>query len=71
MRFRSTIRKRAAKFESDIADSYNRAKELESKVGAPFEKEAHYHQLSRRRARLRRNSTLPRISYNFRHHKNR
>jgi len=30
---------RAAKLKTDIADSQKRAKELEGKVGAPFEKE--------------------------------
>jgi hypothetical protein len=43
---------RAAKFESDIVDSHKRAKELESKVGAPFEKEERYQQLSRRQSEI-------------------
>ena len=43
---------RAAKLESDIADSHKRAKELESKVGAPFEKEERYQQLSRRQSEI-------------------
>jgi N12 class adenine-specific DNA methylase/adenine-specific DNA methylase len=39
---------RATKLENDITDSHKRAKELEGKVGAPFEKEERYQQLSRR-----------------------
>ncbi|HLX69418.1 MAG TPA: hypothetical protein VKV04_07310 [Verrucomicrobiae bacterium] len=39
---------RAARLESDIADSQIRAKELEAKVGAPFEKEKRYQELTRR-----------------------
>ncbi len=43
---------RAAKLESDITDSHRRAKELESKVGAPFEKEERYQQLCRRQSEI-------------------
>ena len=43
---------RAAKLETDIADSHKRAKELESKVGAPFEKEERYQHLSRRQSEI-------------------
>jgi hypothetical protein len=39
---------RATKLDTDIADSQKRAKELEGKVGAPFEREARYLELSRR-----------------------
>ena len=38
--------------ETDIADSHKRAKELESKVGAPFEKEERYQQLIRRQSEI-------------------
>jgi hypothetical protein len=43
---------RAAKLECDIADSHKRAKELESKVGAPFEKEERYQELSRHQSEI-------------------
>ncbi|MCI0744588.1 MAG: hypothetical protein L0Y58_04195, partial [Verrucomicrobia subdivision 3 bacterium] len=39
---------RAAKLEADIADAHKRGKELETKVGAPFEKEQRYQELTRR-----------------------
>jgi hypothetical protein len=39
---------RAAKLDTDIADAQKRAKELEGKVGAPFERETRYQELSRR-----------------------
>ncbi len=39
---------RASKLETDIADAHKRTKELEAKVGATFEKEERYQQLSRR-----------------------
>jgi hypothetical protein len=39
---------RAAKLDSDIADAHKRERELESKVGAHFEHEERYHQLTRR-----------------------
>jgi hypothetical protein len=41
---------RAARLEGDIADSQKRAKELEAKVGAPFEKEERYQELTRRQS---------------------
>jgi N12 class adenine-specific DNA methylase len=43
---------RAARLESDIRDSQKRATELEAKVGAPFEKEERYHQLSKRQSEI-------------------
>jgi hypothetical protein len=43
---------RAAKLEADIADAQKRAKELESKVGAPFEHEERYQQLTRRQSEI-------------------
>jgi hypothetical protein len=43
---------RAAKLEADIADVHKRAKDLESKVGAPFEKEEHYQELCRRQSEI-------------------
>jgi hypothetical protein len=43
---------RAARLEADIKDSQKRAVELETKVGAPFEKEARYHQLVKRQAEI-------------------
>jgi hypothetical protein len=39
---------RAAKLESDIADSQKRAKELEAKIGAPFDREERYQMLIHR-----------------------
>jgi hypothetical protein len=39
---------RATKLEADIVDTHKRGKELESKVGAPFEHEERYQQLCRR-----------------------
>ena len=39
---------RGARLESDISDDHKRAKELEIKVGAPFEKETRYQELTRR-----------------------
>jgi predicted nucleic acid-binding Zn-ribbon protein len=39
---------RASKLEADITDAQKRTKELETKVGATFEKENRYQQLSRR-----------------------
>src|SRR6267143_3064045 len=35
------------KFSIELTDSYKRAMELEAKVGAPFEKEERYQELSR------------------------
>jgi N12 class adenine-specific DNA methylase len=43
---------RATKLEADIADALKRTKELETKVGAPFEKEEHYQQLCRRQSEI-------------------
>jgi hypothetical protein len=43
---------RAAKLESDIKDSQKRATELETKVGAPFEKEDRYHLLVKRQSEI-------------------
>jgi len=43
---------RATKLETDIADAQKRAKELETKVGAPFEKEEHYQHLCRRQSEI-------------------
>jgi hypothetical protein len=39
---------RASRLEFDIADATKRAKELETKVGAHFDREERYHQLARR-----------------------
>jgi hypothetical protein len=43
---------RGARLESDIQDSQKRAKELESKVGAAFEHEERYHELSKRQSEI-------------------
>jgi predicted nucleic acid-binding Zn-ribbon protein len=43
---------RAAKLETDIADAQKRTKELETKVGATFEKEDRYQQLNRRQSEI-------------------
>lgn len=43
---------RATKLESDIADAQKRTKELETKVGALFEKEEHYQHLCRRQSEI-------------------
>jgi N12 class adenine-specific DNA methylase/predicted O-methyltransferase YrrM len=43
---------RATKLETDITDSQKRAKELESKVGAPFEREKRYHELVERQQQI-------------------
>ncbi|MFO1511301.1 MAG: DEAD/DEAH box helicase family protein [Verrucomicrobiota bacterium] len=43
---------RATKLEADIADAHKRAKELETKVGAAFEKEEHYQHLCRRQSEI-------------------
>jgi hypothetical protein len=43
---------RATKLEADIADAHKRAKELETKVGAAFEKEDHYQRLCRRQSEI-------------------
>ena len=41
---------RATRLDSDIRDSQKRATELETKVGAPFEHEQRYHELSKRQS---------------------
>jgi hypothetical protein len=46
------LEERASKREADIADSQKRGKELESKVGAPFEHEERYQNLSRRQSEI-------------------
>ena len=43
---------RAAKLEADIADAQKRAKELADKIGAPFEHEKRYQELSRRHGEI-------------------
>ena len=43
---------RAARLETDIADATKRAKELEAKVGAHFEREERYQQLTRRQCEI-------------------
>ena len=43
---------RASKLEYDIADATKRAKELETKVGAHFEREERYQQLTRRQSEI-------------------
>jgi len=43
---------RASKLEYDIADANKRAKELETKVGASFEREERYQQLTRRQSEI-------------------
>ncbi|MBE0544503.1 MAG: hypothetical protein IH623_24455 [Verrucomicrobia bacterium] len=43
---------RAARLETDIADATKRAKELEGKVGAHFEREERYQQLTRRQSEI-------------------
>jgi N12 class adenine-specific DNA methylase len=43
---------RASGFERDIRDSQKRAKEFESKAGAPFEHEKRYHQLAERQSEI-------------------
>jgi hypothetical protein len=43
---------RAAKLETDIADSLKRGKELETKVGAAFEHEERYQQLCHRQSEI-------------------
>ena len=43
---------RATKLEADIADTQKQAKDLEGKVGAPFEREARYQELSRRQGEI-------------------
>jgi len=43
---------RIVRLESDIKDSQKRAAELETKVGAPFEKEDRYHHLVKRQSEI-------------------
>ncbi len=43
---------RASRLESDITDANKRAKELETKVGAHFEREERYQQLTRRQSEI-------------------
>ena len=43
---------RAARLESDIKDSQKRVKELGEKVGATFEQEERYHELTRRQTEI-------------------
>jgi len=43
---------RAVKLDADIADVHKRIKELETKVGTPFEKEEHYQRLCRRQSEI-------------------
>jgi N12 class adenine-specific DNA methylase len=42
----------AARLEADLRDSHKRAKELEAKMGAPFEKEERFHHLVKRQAQI-------------------
>ena len=43
---------RATTMEADILDCHKRAKELEGKIGAPFEHEKRYQQLTRRQGEI-------------------
>lgn len=43
---------RATMLETDISDAQKRTKELETKVGVPFEKEEHYQHLCRRQSEI-------------------
>ena len=43
---------RATKLEADIADAHKPGQELETKVGAAFEKEEHYQHLCRRQSEI-------------------
>jgi hypothetical protein len=43
---------RAAKLDADIVDTQKRGMELEKKVGAPFEHEERYHDLSKRQQEI-------------------
>jgi hypothetical protein len=51
---------RAGRLETEIADGQKRAKELEGKVGAPFEKEERYQQLTRRQSEIEEQLDLTR-----------
>ena len=43
---------RATKMEADVLDCHKRAKELEGKIGAPFEHEKRYQELSLRQGEI-------------------
>lgn len=43
---------KATKLDTDIADTQKRAKELEAKVGAPFEHDERYHRLTERQQEI-------------------
>ncbi len=43
---------RATRLEADIADAHKRARELETKVGAAFEKEGHFQHLRQRQSEI-------------------
>jgi N12 class adenine-specific DNA methylase len=51
---------RAAGLERDIRDSQKRARELEAKVGAPFEHEKRYHHLAQRQSQIEEKLDLTR-----------
>jgi hypothetical protein len=51
---------RAARLENDIADAHKRARELETKVGAPFEHEERYQGLCRRQSEIEEKLDLTR-----------
>ena len=56
---------RAARLETDIADATKRAKELETKVGAHFEREERYQQLTRRQSEIEEKLDLTKGSTRF------
>jgi len=47
-----SFEERATRLEADIKDAQKRAAELETKVGAPFEKEERYHHLVKRQSEI-------------------
>ena len=47
-----SFEERASKLDYDIADATKRAKELETKVGAHFEREERYQELTRRQGEI-------------------
>jgi predicted nucleic acid-binding Zn-ribbon protein len=51
---------RVTKLDTDIADTQKRAKELETKVGAPFEHEERYHRLCERQQEIEERLDLTR-----------
>ena len=55
----ATVRdeERAVKLDADVADAHKRIKELETKVGTPFEKEEHYQRPCRRQSEIEDNLT--------------